>query len=452
MRFNYLVFASICVGFLACARNDSDNDAQFDVNAGGATTVRSASSIAFSHAAPNMDANLQLMHTQADGAFETPFVTAPAPINGGLGPVFNEAACANCHIANGRAPFPLQPELNAGGLLLRLSRPGANGLGEPLALEGYGIQLQTRAIAGNSPEGSLGVQYLNVLKQFADGTEVNLRQPIFSIAAPYQPVPSNLLMSPRMANPIFGLGLLEAIAEADILRLADPTDADKNGIIGQANFVWDKRAHKRVVGRFGWKAAQPNLFQQTAAALAQDMGISNSLFPNGNLLVPELPGALEANDDLVKLAAFYCQSLAVPARRNMDDGDVQAGAVLFQALNCGVCHHPEYTTAQHPEYDFLSNQRIFPYTDLLLHDMGEGLADHRPDHLASGRQWRTPPLWGIGLTYVVGGHTNFLHDGRARNLEEAILWHGGEAEASMQHYMRLSQQEREQLLRFLESL
>jgi CxxC motif-containing protein (DUF1111 family) len=452
MRYNNSIFWLLLLTILACNKGDlNDHATQYDPNSGGSTTVVSSSSVAFGQAAPNLDLTLQLLHTQADGAFETPFVTAPAPVNGGLGPVFNQAACANCHIANGRAPFPEQPQSNPGGLLLRLSRPGANGLGEPLPLELFGGQLQTNAIIGVVSEGQLSIQMLNVLRDFTDGTVVNLRQPIFSIAAPFRPIPAQALMSPRIANPIIGLGLLEAIPEADIIRLADPLDMDQNGITGQANFVWDKRAHKRTVGRFGWKATQPNLYQQTAAALAHDMGVSNHLFPLGNSL-DQSTASEEVDEAFVKLAAFYCQSLAVPARRNVEDKAVLAGEALFKALDCAQCHNPTFTTGQHPEYDFLSNQVIHPYTDLLIHDMGEGLADHRPDHLASGRQWRTPPLWGIGLTKIVSGHTNFLHDGRARNLEEAILWHGGEAEQSMQQYLQLSKKERDQLLQFLESL
>ena len=219
--------------------------------------------------------------------------------------------------------------------------------------------------------------------------------------------------------------------------------------------VWDVVEQQKTIGRFGWKAGNPTLLQQTAGAYNQDMGVTNPLFPVdncvGQIQCDSLADDPEIDMQALRTATFYSQSLGVPARRNADDPKVRNGKIIFSALNCNACHQPAFTTGQH-EFAFLTNQPIHPYTDLLLHDMGEGLADGRSEFDADGHEWRTPPLWGIGLTYTVGGHTRFLHDGRARNLEEAILWHGGESLDSRDAFMRLSKQEREDLIAFLESL
>ena len=271
------------------------------------------------------------------------------------------------------------------------------------------------------------------------------------------------LFSARIAPPVIGLGLLESISEADILANADPQDKDRNGIKGRPNMVWDDAQQKTVLGRFGWKAGQPNLNQQNVHAFSGDMGLTTSLrpfddctdaqtackqAPNGN--GPD--GEPEVSDNILRLVLFYTRNLAVPVRRDVDAPQVLAGKNLFYQAGCQGCHTPQFTTAVDAAEPELANQLIRPYSDLLLHDMGEGLADNRPEFLASGREWRTPPLWGIGLTETVNGHTQFLHDGRARNLLEAIIWHGGEAEAAKQQVMTFNADERAALLAFLNSL
>lgn len=274
------------------------------------------------------------------------------------------------------------------------------------------------------------------------------------------------MMSPRVAPQMIGLGLLEAIPEEDIRAAADPDDSDGDGISGRPNEVWSL-AHGRVrLGRFGWKAGNPTVRQQAAEAMDIDLGLSNALFarpsgdctgaqpmclnaPNGS--TPR-HGNLEVSAELLDLLTFYTQNLAVLVRRKHDDARVLRGKALFQSLNCAGCHRGPYTTGAVPDQPHLSGQKIWPYTDLLLHDMGEDLADRRPEGAADGREWRTPPLWGIGLTQVVSGHTQFLHDGRARSLEEAILWHGGEAAAAQNGYAALTRRDRDALLAFLKSL
>ena len=245
-------------------------------------------------------------------------------------------------------------------------------------------------------------------------------------------------------------------SEAAILAKADETDSDKDGISGKPNYVWHKIQATPMLGRFGWKANQPDLLQQTYDAFNGDMGITsrfNSVESSaGQPQHDGLNDDPEVSDEEVKAATFYTQSLAVPARRNTKDVTVIQGRKLFNELNCKGCHVAKWQTGRHPEYSFLSNQTIYPYTDLLLHDLGKDLADNRPDFLATGSEWRTAPLWGIGLRRLVTGFTNFLHDGRARSLQEAILWHGGEAQFAKNAYTRLSKNDREAVISFLESL
>lgn len=445
------------LAFLSACKDDPAPPAvdEREYYAGGTTTAFGEYSQIFQQPAANLGTQEVDDHFKADANFGAIFVTAPATIQGGLGPLFNQSACGSCHVRNGRAAFPTSPD-DLGGLLLRLSVPGEGNYGEPLAVPGFGGQLQTKAVFGKQPEGKLDWQFVEEMRQFLDGETVALRKPVFALRDLYSVFPPDAMISPRIAPPVFGLGLLEAVSEADILANADENDADGDGISGKANQVWDFSQQKTALGRFGWKAGQPNLLQQAAAAYNGDMGVTTPLFSIENCTGQPQCDALADDPEVdavtLKSTAFYTQSLAVPARRNLDDPQVQRGKEIFVEAKCASCHVPSFTTAQHPEYGFLSNQVVFPYTDLLLHDMGEGLADNRPDYRADGREWRTPPLWGVGLTQTVSGHTHFLHDGRARNLMEAILWHGGEAEQSRQQVQKLSAGDRAALLAFLNSL
>lgn len=274
--------------------------------------------------------------------------------------------------------------------------------------------------------------------------------------SPYMGLPSDVMYSPRIAPPVFGLGLLEAVPESDIVAMADEDDSNGDGISGKPNYAWNVVEGKKTLGRFGWKAANPSILQQSAGAYSEDMGITNFVFPNesayGQQQYDNLNDEYEVSDSVLHAVAFYIRSLAVPARRNADDAAVLAGKKIFTAAQCAACHKPMQRTAVNVAFPELSNQVIFPYTDLLLHDMGPDLADYRPDFEANGFEWRTAPLWGIGLTQVVNGHTNFLHDGRARTLMEAIMWHGGEARFSRDYVSQLSQSDRDLLIKFLESL
>ena len=425
---------------------------------GGETTVFDASSHAFSIPAPNLSTAALAKHLEGDVEFEAVFVTAPAVVNPGLGPIYNNISCINCHSRDGRGR---PPGIDEGlvSLLFRLSLPKAEDsvAGKPpTPVPGFGTQLNNRAIVEANPEGKVKIEYIEQTLTTADGTRVHLRHPNYTLTETYQPLPENVEVSPRVAPAVFGLGLLEAIPENAILTYADEADVDGDGISGKPNYVWDVVAQRYTLGRFGWKANQPTLLQQVAAAYNDDMGITTSLFfvenSAGQSQLTEHSVTPEVSDEILEVVTFYVQTLAVPARRDIDDPQVKQGEQLFAEAQCANCHVPTLRTSVLAGVPSVSNQTIHPYTDLLLHDMGPDLADNRPDFHASGREWRTPPLWGIGLVRRVNGHTNFLHDGRARDLMEAILWHGGEAEASRQTVKQMSKAERDALIAFLESL
>ena len=425
---------------------------------GGETTIFDESSHAFSIPAPNLSPAAFEKHLEGDVEFEANFVTAPAEVNPGLGPIYNNISCINCHTRDGRGRPPKVDEKFV-SMLFRLSLPKSaeamNGK-PPIPVPGFGTQLNNRAIFGTPPEGKVKIDYTEQTLTTEDGTRVYLRYPDYSITETYQPLPEAVEVSPRVAPAVFGLGLLEAIPENIILAYADEADADGDGISGKPNYVWDVVQQRYTLGRFGWKANQPTLLQQVAAAYHDDMGLTTSLFRTENSAgQPQLTqhsATPEVSDEILDVVTFYVQTLAVPARRNMDDPQVKQGEQLFAEAQCASCHVPTLRTGVLAGVPSVSNQTIHPYTDLLLHDMGPDLADNRPDFHASGTEWRTPPLWGIGLVKRVNGHTNFLHDGRARELIEAILWHGGEAEASRQTVEQMSKVERDALIAFLESL
>jgi CxxC motif-containing protein (DUF1111 family) len=455
-----IIFLFIATALISsCKKDDNDADtttSSVDINSGGATTTLNSTSLAFEDPSSNLNAVESDLHARGNVAFEATFITAPATNNPGLGPLFNNTGCAACHIKNGRAPYPTSAN-DLGGLLIRVSMNGTDSHGGPLAYPGYGGQLQNRAVFGKAPEATVTLTEALQIKQFLDGSSYELREPIVTLSNHYTPLTSGpMLISPRIAPPIIGLGLLEAVSEQTLLALADESDANSDGISGKLNYVWDVQANSMKPGKFGWKAGQPNLTQQAAAAYVNDMGVTNPLFTHENSLgqpQDDLSGDdPEINAQTLEEASFYTKSVAVPARRNATNSQVFAGENIFKAAKCNACHRETMVTSTLAGVPSVSNQIIHPYTDLLLHDMGSGLADNRPEFSATGTEWRTPPLWGIGLSRVINGHTNFLHDGRARNLMEAIMWHGGEASNSANYVKALSSTQRESLVKFLESL
>lgn len=434
---------------------------------GGEGTVEQADHNAFSLPQGNLSMMKRLDFSVGNSFFRNPWVEAPASTGArdGLGPLFNTNTCQGCHIKDGRGHPPSSGSPSV-SLFLRLAVPADPADdAELLRQHGfkpapvYGSQLQTSAISGAQPEADLVVSYKTITQTFADGTTTTLQKPVYRIENPhYGPLPDNLLVSPRVAPPMIGMGLLLAIPEADIVAAADPDDTNHDGISGRANRVWDKARQTTTLGRFGWKASEPNIRQQALGAFAGDMGLTSAMNPSTDCTArqacDQFPsgGAEEVSDKVATFVTFYASSLAVPARRHMEQPDVQAGARLFNRIGCNGCHTPRHQTGQVNDRPDLSNQTIWPYTDLLLHDLGPGLADDRNEFLANGREWRTPPLWGMGLAQTVNPRAGFLHDGRARSPEEAILWHGGEAEASANRYRALPAGQRQALIAFLNSL
>lgn len=419
------------------------------VPAGGDTSIDNRSSFAFDQAAPNLTEEQNQDHIDGDIDFGDKFVAAPAPLNPGLGPLFNNNSCESCHTKNGRGqPIFLNPNLRSQALV-RASLPE----GEPevpggsVPAPGLGLQIQDHAVLGFEPEADILLEWEDVPGEYPDGTQYTLRKPRLTITLQGgRPIDEDVQLSMRVPPPVFGLGLLEAISEETLTEFADPDDSDGDGISGRINRVWNTVRARTEVGRFGLKANNPDLRQQTAGAYFNDMGVSS---PD----ITDPDGFSDISEDTLSKATFYVQSLAVPNRFMTDDPDVKRGEEFFYGIGCTACHKATIVTGQHPDgFAEFSNQTIQPFTDLLLHDMGEGLADNRPDFLANGREWRTAPLWGLGLVRLVLGTANYLHDGRARTVEEAILWHGGEAEMAKEGFKNLSQEEREMVLKFLSTL
>jgi len=429
---------------------------------GGTGTVFDFSTNAFGHALPTLNHVGDDKFVLGNSFFRNNWVIAPSSTTArdGLGPFLNAKSCSGCHAEDGRGrPQVSLDEIS--GLLMRLSIPGADIHNAPLEDANYGGQLSDHAISGVDAEGSIQITYTTIEGMYSDGSVYNLQDPTYQlINLKYGSLSSSMLFSPRVAQQMPGLGLLEAVDESTLLSFADINDANGDGISGKPNYVWDEESQSRRIGRFGWKANQPSLKHQTAAAFLGDIGITSSLFPNENLTSDQstLYGSLanggspELSTSIFDNVTFYSSTLAVPGRRNAKDETVLQGKQLFFISNCNSCHVPSMKTGIHPTIPELSHQKIFPYTDLLLHDMGPALADNRPDFEATGSEWRTPPLWGIGLIKTVNKHTNLLHDGRARNVEEAILWHGGEAEHSKLKFTKLSKVQRQALIKFVNSL
>jgi CxxC motif-containing protein (DUF1111 family) len=452
-----------------------------DKPGGGATSRGSTDTAnAFSLSSGNMDFRRELDFKVGNGIFRKNWVSARSSTDSsdGLGPLFNSRACQNCHLKDGRGHPPFSSDVpdDSGSTLVRLSVPAAteeekgrlaahsvNSIPDPT----YGGQLQNFSIQGFKPEGQLKIEYKEKKVKLAGGETVSLRVPHYSLTdLAYGPTSPGLIISPRVAPPMIGLGLLEAVPEHQILAHADPEDANKDDISGKPNQVWSREQNKVMLGRFGWKAGVPTITQQAAEAFAGDIGLSTTMMPFGSGDCTEkekdcldAPNGnspryqnVEVGDELFKMVVFYSQNLAVPSRRKLDDPEVLKGKEIFYKIGCTSCHNPKFMSGEVPGQPHLSHQLIYPYTDMLLHDMGEGLADNRPEGEATGKEWRTPPLWGVGLTQTVSGHTLFLHDGRARNLTDAVLWHGGEGQASCDKFAALSKADRAALLAFVNSL
>ena len=421
---------------------------------GGETTnTRLLGVNSFLRPADNLSVENQTAFYGGNGFFNQAWVVSPSSTTSrdGLGPLFNARSCSSCHFKDGKAAPPGPNDLPFEGLLLRLAVEN-EGVFSPHPV--YGGQLQDAASEGVPVEGVPVISWSEEAGVYPDGTAYSLLKPEYSIeSAQYGPLEDTLLLSPRIAPHMIGLGLLEAIPEGRLQELEDPMDLDGDGISGKI-----QRVHGGQVGRFGWKADEPTVDAQVAAAFVGDMGLTSELQPEDTCTPTQVAclnapdgGEFEVTPKIFQRTVHYSRAIAVPVRRNVDDPTVLEGKGLFRAVGCDSCHTPSHITGE-SVLEELENQLIWPYTDLLLHDMGDGLADQIPIGLASPREWRTPPLWGLGLMKQVVGHTRYLHDGRARSLEEAILWHGGEAAESRNAFKSLTKNERDALLAFVGDL
>jgi CxxC motif-containing protein (DUF1111 family) len=470
-RYSLAALVAVCA-VTALAIGSADTLETAALSAGSFTTPEAGAS-AFSVPIAMLDKEQAEAFAKGKEQFNEAWVVAPqAGGVWGLGPTFNEDRCAHCHANNGRAKAPDNGHEAELGMLVRLSVPGETQQGGPNPHPVYGDQLQNRGIPDRVPaEGRAIFAYAAREMSFADGDKVNLRVPTVHFEdLQFGELGRDTMISPRIAPAVVGMGLLEAVPEETILELAK--QEEKLGVGGKPNYVWDYEADRTALGRFGWKANQPSLRQQTAAAFLGDIGATTYMFPEKNcppvqrqcLDVPSASkcggqGGCTGNTfrpevipSRLNNITLYLQTLAVPARRNVDDSGVKRGEQLFGQTSCSACHTPELKTGSKTAIPAAANLVIHPYTDLLLHDMGEQLADGRPDYKANGREWRTPPLWGIGLLRIVSGHSDLLHDGRARNVTEAILWHDGQAEKSREAFRTMPKSDRAALVKFVESL
>jgi CxxC motif-containing protein (DUF1111 family) len=428
-------------------------------DSGGAATARGDERRILATRLPGLTESQLQAARHGEAFFNSSFEPSPgtAPRRDGLGPLFNSLNCRSCHSGLGRGRPPTVANQQPVALVLQLGAPGPDGEwgDDPV----YGPNFNPFAVPGVAPEGKVRITHRPIEGRFADGKRWTLMSPEYQLYdLNYGNHHPDLAISPRLAQPIIGMGLLEAVPESLIVERAATDSSDAGSFRGRPNWVTGPDGRRRL-GRFGWKANQADLRDQTTAALLNEMGITTHDRPMQNctavqhdcLAAPHGGDPEMSDEDLTDLV-FFQQALAVPPRRNLDDPEVLRGAALFREAGCDQCHVPSLRTGYVPGLPDLSHQTIYPFTDLLLHDMGPGLADGRPDGEASGSDWRTPPLWGLGRTEEILGQGFYLHDGRANSLEEAILWHGGAAAPSQARFISMSEVERQALLAFLRSL
>jgi CxxC motif-containing protein (DUF1111 family) len=457
---------------------DFSKPEQFETMAAGAGTSRAeVNGDAFSHSSANITFAEEESFKLGNALFTKLWVSAPSSTQAsdGLGPLFNARACQSCHLKDGRG-HPPEGTADATSMFLRLGRPARTEaernqvadyqkLNFPDAV--YGEQLQDLAVPGLKSEGRMQISYEEMPVTLAGGEVVHLRKPSYAVSdLGFGPLEGDVTLSPRIAPPMIGMGLIQAIHPSDLLAKADPDDKDGDGISGKAALVRDHKSGELKIGRFGFKGQNATIRDQTSTAFAGDLGIStpDDPFDHGDCTkaqadclamptgVQDRLGPVEAPAPVLDLVTFYSENLAVPARRDVADKTVLKGKELFYRSGCTACHTPKFVTSRDAGNKAQAFQLIWPYSDFLLHDMGDGLADGQQVGMADGNEWRTQPLWGLGLTKTVNGHSFLLHDGRARNLTEAVLWHGGEAQKARDAFASLAKDDRQALLKFLESL
>ena len=366
----------------------------------------------------------------------------------GLGPLYAANSCASCHIRDGRGKAPAHGE-SSSSYVIAVGIPAQDYGSRPDKT--YGSQIQMNAV-GAPPEAIVRTTYITTLEKFEDGTTIELRKPKFQISQlAYGELESDAKLSGRLPQQLIGLGYLEAVPAENLYGLADQSDSNGDGVSGRVSII-----ENGEIGRFGWKASTSSVLHQIAKAASRDMGISTPLFPayagDCTLLQPQCLAAsleqpenkaTELDGNEARILALYSAKLAVPPRRNISDPNVLSGEDIFERIGCADCHVPMFDQNQpYPS----------AHTDLLLHDMGDGLRDETFGETALANEWRTPPLWGLGYIQEVNGNQNYLHDGRAKSLAEAIMWHGGEGTSAKEKFRSLSKNERNQLFDYLNSL
>lgn len=423
---------------MTCSVSSYFAQAQDISNLGGALTSQLPGHHAIQLPAPNVtDRDRFLLQISGFSPFHQIFTKKE-----GLGPFFNNSSCGGCHVENGKGPAKFSRAASGNStMIVKVSLRGLGPDGAPRDVPGIGEQLLDHSVSGKPPV-SISLKWIPITGEYGDGKKYTLRKPDVQFLLKGN-TRRKIAHSLRMSPALIGLGLLEAIPESTILALSDPDDINKDGISGKPQYIKEGGTGEFKLGRFGFRASHSSVEQQSAAAAFHDMGITTTLFPEAGFL----PEFLQ---DLFISMVFYQEVPGVPPARDQDLPDVMAGKQIFQNLQCNACHIMTLKTGEsvHPE---LANQEIHPFTDLLLHDMGRELADKRAEYSATGSEWRTTPLWGIGATFS-NVKSLFLHDGRARTMEEAILWHGGEAASARNRFKNLAKAERMKLVAFLRSL
>jgi CxxC motif-containing protein (DUF1111 family) len=483
---NRYLSIALMLCFTSCSKVSVPDFQPAEHSPAGGMTGKGLSDRSFVQVGRNVDRKEELLFWTGFSLFRDPWVIAPSSTKDrdGLGPLFNTRSCISCHSSGGKGPSPVQGVSKPSALVIRFGSAENGVFSDPV----YGDQLQPRAVAITHSsiqpnllgEAKLQLNYQEIYGEYADGTTYILRQPSYQLTdLAYGDLDKRTALSPRFSPVIYGVGLLDAISVQDLLSQEDINDTDEDGISAKYNRVPVVPSHHNTadfhglvendavtgpkgVGRFGHKAKHPSLHQQVAAAFRDDIGITNTSF------VPESCSTGQTNcqaaaiivgdqsveipNKLLDLVTQFNQLMAVPPARNLGSFKAQQGRKLFYQLGCESCHTASYTTDATYPHDSLANQIIWPYTDLALHDMGPGLADNVSEYDANGREWRTPPLWGIGARKNIRSENLYLHDGRAESVAAAILWHGGEAQRSQQNFIQLDQQQRNALLAFLDAI
>ena len=447
------LFIAFHVVLMGCGESHVDPDPLVEegewLPGGDTTNTRMLGANAFLMPAQNLTIETELAFYSGNAFFNQGWVVSPASTDArdGLGPLFNARSCSACHFRDGKGEPPEDGDGPFVGLLLKLSVPGPDG---PIPHPVYGDQLQDQASPEVPVEGIPHMEWIEHEGRYADGTPFTLVEPSITVEElAYGPLGDDIMMSARIAPHMIGLGLLEAIPVERLKQLESE---------GEGRIHWVDGIDTIMPGRFGWKANAPTVEIQSAAAFAGDMGLTSTIAPfddctdNQEDCLDAIDGGdPEVTDRIMDRVVTYSSTIAVPARRRVNDPTVLRGKKLFNDIGCASCHTPSHRTGASPIAE-MSDQLIWPYTDLLLHDMGEGLSDNRPSGDAKPSEWKTPPLWGLGLMPKVSGHSRYLHDGRARSIEEAILWHGGEAQPTTDEFMALNRQQREAVIAFVEDL